>query len=152
MVAWIALALSALSLAYSAWNEVTKRRLQYEARFVYSIAESSYDAEWESPQELTLENVGSGNAHDVVLVFEFDPASVGFGDFKWSKIAAGESESHLPTAKLPEDIGMLAVSHQLRDRSPWWRRKITIGTVYWSTPLGKARRQRFTRSRRSMRW
>ncbi|OII34531.1 hypothetical protein BIV02_01035 [Curtobacterium sp. MMLR14_014] len=152
MVAWIALALSALSLVYSVWNEVTKRRLQYEARFVHSIAERDEDADWDAARELTLENVGSGNAHDVVLVFEYDPTSVGFGDFKWSKIAAGASVTQMPTAALPDELSMMVVGHQLRDRSPWWRREILIATVYWSTPMGKARRQRITRSRRSMRW
>ncbi|MCS5507136.1 hypothetical protein [Curtobacterium flaccumfaciens] len=152
MVAWIALVLSALTFAYSVWNEVTKRRLQYEARFVYSVEESVYDAKFEEPKELRLENVGSGNAHDVVLVFEFDPAGAGFGDFRWPKIAAGTSETQLPSSKLPEGIGLMTVSHQLRDRSPWWRRQILIATVYWSTPMGKVRRQRITRTRRSMRW
>jgi hypothetical protein len=151
MVAWIALVLSALSLAYSVWNEVTKRRLQYEARFVISVPDSEYGADFDEPKELTIENVGSGNAHDVLLVHEYDPAGVGFGEFKWRKIPAGESASRLPSAKLPEGIDELIVAQQLRDRSPWWRRKVVMGNVYWRTPMGKVRRQRITRTRRSLR-
>ena len=89
MVAWIALVLSALTFVYSIWNEVTKRRLQYEASFVHAVGESGYDAAYDQPKALTLENVGQGNAHNVMLGWEFDPTGVGFGNFRWPKVAAG---------------------------------------------------------------
>jgi hypothetical protein len=150
-VSWIALIVSACSLGYAVWNEVSKRRLQFEARFVYSVGASEYNAAYDEPKDLTLENVGSGSAHDVLLIFEFDPAGVGFGEFSWAKVPPGESVTKRPTAKMPEDLGMIVVSHKLRDRSHWWNRKVLLATAWWTTPFGRSRQQRFYRSKRSMR-
>ncbi|PZE88781.1 hypothetical protein DEJ00_12685 [Curtobacterium sp. MCLR17_039] len=150
-VAWLALGISALNLGYAVWNEITKRRLQFEARFTLDWPENEHlGPNHDQIKPLGLENIGAGSAHNVRLMLEMDPAGVAYGAFAWVKVAAGGKVERLPDAQLPDSLELLIAHQHLEARTPRWRRRVTFAEVRWETPFGTPRSQRFTVTRRSL--